>query len=272
MANDLSNIIINKSQELIKQLIPKIIDIAYKIGIEKIGQLEEKLPDQCLVQEELKKVLQLRNNLINKLNSTSQTIETLSKSIDPLTTLVNTTSNALKTTKTSRIAATAALNFIPSPPGTPGAVISTINNLKDLEEFLNPKIVLGKNKITSIKTALDFSNQNLVKTLNLLKSIDEYLINCGIDPNELTSINSYMSTINNLYLQQQNTFNSNIYQGFFLEIETIPYSPTVNRRRAVAKNKDGIVLLQTPLSFTTLDQVLIEELKLIIDTNNLKAN
>lgn len=272
MADALSNIIINKSQELIRQLVPKIIDIAYKVGIEKIGQLEEKLPDRCLVQEELKKVLQLRNNLVDRLNFTSKNIETLSKSIDPLTTTVNTVSTALETTKTARIVATTALNFIPSPPGTPGAVISTINNLKDLEEFLNPKIILGKNKIVSIKTALDFANQNLVKTIKLLKSIDDYLINCGIDPNELTPLNEYINNINNSYIQQQNIPNSNIYQGFLLEIETTPYSPTINKRRAVAKNKNNIILLQTPYSFTTLDSVLIEELKLIIDSNNLKAD
>jgi hypothetical protein len=51
-----------------------------------------------------------------------------------------------------------------------------------------------------------------------------------------------------------------------------PFSPTVNRRKAVAKNSNGIILLSTPSSFTTDTQVLFAELKLIIDKNNLKAN
>jgi hypothetical protein len=40
----------------------------------------------------------------------------------------------------------------------------------------------------------------------------------------------------------------------------------------VARNKDGIILLQTPPSFTTKPQILIAELKLIIDNSDLKAN
>ena len=63
-----------------------------------------------------------------------------------------------------------------------------------------------------------------------------------------------------------------IYQDFLFEIVEEPFSPYVNKRRAVAKNKDGIILLQTPSSFTTDTQVLFTELKLIIDKNNLKAN
>ena len=57
----------------------------------------------------------------------------------------------------------------------------------------------------------------------------------------------------------------------FIEIEKVPYTPTVDRKRAVGKNQDNITLIQTALSFTTDDQILIEELKLIINSNNLKA-
>jgi hypothetical protein len=45
----------------------------------------------------------------------------------------------------------------------------------------------------------------------------------------------------------------------------------VNRYRAVGKNQSGIVLIQTELSFTLEPQILINELKLIIDRDNLKA-
>ena len=61
------------------------------------------------------------------------------------------------------------------------------------------------------------------------------------------------------------------YKGFILEIETKPYTDRVNQNRAVGKNKSGIVLITTDYSFASDPQVLITELKFIIDRDDLKA-
>ena len=104
----------------------------------------------------------------------------------------------------------------------------------------------------------------------LLKSIDAFLSKC--DPNNpLSPISKEIQDIADAQLQADNTQNLTTYQGFIFDIEIVPYTPTVDRRRAVGKNQSGIVLIQTELSFTTDDQTLINELKLIIDRDNLKA-
>jgi hypothetical protein len=72
-------------------------------------------------------------------------------------------------------------------------------------------------------------------------------------------------------IQDQINNETPIYQGFNLEIIEEPFSSTVNRKKAVAKNSSGIILLETPPSFTSSPSILIEQLKLIIDSSNLKA-
>jgi hypothetical protein len=218
-------------------------------------------------------MLALRNNLLDKLNSTSQTIEILSRSINTLNTVINTTSTTLNVVDTARIAANVAISLIPPPASPPGATISTINNLKDLSEFLNPIINNSKNITNSISMSLDYTNKIILNLINLLKSIDKYLTGCNVSKENLTSPNNYISIVEQNYskIQAEPTTNE-IYNGFVLSVVTESFSPTVNRVKAVAKNSQGIVLLQTPLSFTTTPQVLISEIKLIIDKSNLKAN
>ena len=262
-----------KGQKLIKQLVPQIIQIAEKTGIKNIGEITEELPNFCLTKDELNKILDVRNNLVDKLNSTTKIINTLSKTTNTLNNVINVTSIAVTTLNIARLASNVGVAAIPSPPGAPGAIVSSLNTLKDLLEFMSPKITTTKNIISSVNTSVDFVNSILLKLLNLLKSIDKYLIGCN-NADNLISFSEYILNLEKTYIQNQNQLNPNLstYQGFILEVIQEQFSPTIKRSRAIAKNSQGIILLKTPLSFTSTPQVLIEELKLIIDSNNLKAN
>jgi chaperonin cofactor prefoldin len=263
-------LIVNNAKKLIEQLVPSIIQIADRTGIKNIGQPNMEMPGSCLPQNELQEILTLRNNLIDKLNTVSRTIETLSKPIDTLNTVANTTSTILDTTDKARIAANIALAFVPL---TPGAGPSAINTLKDLVELIKPQVQTLKNTISSLSEALDYASNAIFKLLNLLKIIDQYLLQCGVNPSNLSSTSDFVNQIDQQYTtaQNQQISGSQVYQGFTLEVVEEPFSPTVNRRRAVARNSQGIILLQTPLSFTSTPQILIQQLKLIIDNSDLKA-
>jgi hypothetical protein len=266
----IQSIIITNVEKLVQQMVPTISQVVEKTGIQNIGQPNMQMPSTCLPQNELQNLLNLRNSLIDKLNITTKTINSLSKSLNPLTTIVDTTSTTLKTVRATRIAANAGLALITPPLVVPGAIPAAINIAKDLEELLTPQVTVAKNSITSITTALDYTNSVLLKLKNLLSSIDQYLTGCGINPNDLTPLDSKLQqleeSLNNINV------NNNTYRGFVLEIVEEPYSPTVNRRKAIAKNTQGIILLSTPLTFSTENQVLIEEIKLLIDSNDLKAD
>jgi hypothetical protein len=63
------------------------------------------------------------------------------------------------------------------------------------------------------------------------------------------------------------------YKGFTFEIiEDDNLNLSISRRYAVAKNTQGIVLLKTDPSFTNDPNILIEELRFLIDRNGLIAN
>jgi hypothetical protein len=271
MANNIvSQLIIKKAQELITSLTPTLAQLISDIGVKNIGQPDMMIPDTCLTDDKLEQIATIRNNIYDKVNTTANAIKRLSGPIDTLNRLVTTTSTALATVSALRRTTNAAIALIPPPASPPGAVISGLNTLKDLEEFLTPKIAIAQVSISTISLALDFANEILAKVMKIIDIVDQYLERCANVPppdkneNLTKAINDYNQTL------IPNTDNQ-IYKGFILEIVEEPYSPTVNRRQAVAKNSNGIILLKTPLSFTTDTQVLIEELKLVIDKNNLKA-
>jgi len=273
----------DKTQELLEFVVPAIVNLAFQIGMEKLDSITDEivLPEVCIPAAELQKVLEVRNNIIDKLNLASQTIETLTKPVDTLNTIVNVTTQALQIIDIAILAAEIAIPLLPTaPPGTPSpsnTALIGLNKTKDLKIPTTDKINIAKNGINSITSAVGYVDLILSQIINLLNAIDKYLLRCGgIDPKDktkqLTSLNPYLTKV----VQDANKVEAlpeknELYQGFLLEIIEEPYSPTVNRRKAVARNKDGIILLQTPLSFTTDTQVLFTELKLIINKNNLKA-
>jgi hypothetical protein len=274
MASKIPSIIRENLKGLIDKMLPPIVQTATDTGIENIGEPNMKLPDYCLPIDSLQNILKLRNNLLNELNNVYKIIESLSKVTNTLQPAINTTEKSLQTATLARIAAKAAIKLIPSPPGTPGAVISIIDDLKDLEERLKPIIITNINKLDSVTTAVDFANNMLLKLKNLLSAIDQYLIKCGMNSNDLIPLNENLvkleESLNEANVSLDNT--NQVYKGFILDIVEEPYSPTVNRKKAVARNTQGIILLSTPLTFSTENQVLIQGLKLLIDSNYLKSD
>ena len=271
----ISSLLASKIKGLAEKLIPTIFQIALKIGIENLGTPNIKYPDTCLQPTELNKLIKLRNTLVVTLNTTSKTIQLLALPLRTLGIAVGVASTSLSTVKSIRLASNVALAAIP-PPGVPGTLPAAINILKDVEDPLKGKINGIKNKVNAISNILDFVNTILVGIIALLKSLDVYFKRCA--PNEvLTPISDSLIEIENQYNQAQadaaadNTLTP-VYQGFTLGIVEEQFSPTVKKIKAVARNKDGIILLQTPSSFTTKPQILIAELKLIIDNSDLKAN
>jgi hypothetical protein len=283
----ISTLLVTASEKLIQQAVPVISEIVVKTGIKNIGLANMELPNTCLFNDELQKILELRNAILNKINTTSKTIENLSKTLNPLNKAATTAQTSLNTAKTAVDIAAIALKAVPSPPGIPGIILTSYVDVATLVNItLPPTVILATNKVMSITSALNYANSILSKLVGILKSIDQYLAGCNVSLDGSPTISSYADKINQQYSavqdngiqglntqgNQGNQGNLEVYNGFTLGIVEEPYTPTVNRRKAVAKNSQGIILLSTPLTFSTDNQTLLTAIKLIIDSNNLKAD
>ena len=232
--------------------------------------------DVCPDAATLAKIRQQRDLIVGQLNKIGRVLNVITISLTGVSTFLNLLQGFIKGIDLAKIAAKiAAVSFPVLAPALPG-LLATLTNAKTAA-LIDPTTGNSRlQKLTSIiggaALVASIIGGFILVAIALLKSIDAFLEKC--DPNNMNSllpISKEVQDIADAQLQADNTQNLTTYQGFIFDIEIIPYTPTVDRRRAVGKNQSGIVLIQTELSFTTDDQTLINELKLIIDRDNLKA-
>jgi hypothetical protein len=163
--------------------------------------------------------------------------------------------------------------------------------LSDLEDLKNkilfnttggPQLEKSIANLNSGVLAINAVNQQLSKIITLLNSIDNVLKKCSPD-SDLVPLNGNLILLQQTIQEQQNILPqqsqstvsetpTNIYQGFTLEIQEIPFSEGLVQKVGIAKNNEGVILLKTKPSFTLNPQILIEELQFIINRDSLKAN
>jgi len=226
----------------------------------------------CLPEAQLNLLIIQRNNIVDSLNQIEKYLSLTTKAVGITSTTLDTlitTAQVLRGLKPAAIAATAA-----SPaPGPFASLVLQINEVLDNLKF----DALGNSKLNKLKTIIDstttpiaLTSQFIAKAITVLGLIDVIIKKCS--PNSTLSIISQdLINITEAQLKASQTLNNITYKGFIIEIQEVPFSPTVNRRKAVGKNAQGIPLIETELSFTTISQILVNELKLIIDRDNLKA-
>ena len=110
----------------------------------------------------------------------------------------------------------------------------------------------------------------ITKIVQALAPLDEIITLCS--PNA-TLENLSLDVLSTLAvtLSAESTDSGSLYKGFRLKIEERPYTDTVTQSRAVGVNESGIVLIASEFSFASNPNVLINEIKFIIDRDNLKA-
>ena len=264
---------INKLVDNIKtKLIPLSISLLLTFGISKLTQANRKT---CPTPDTLNNVIRTRNRVVRQLNQLFQSITINTALALAFTALAN----ILRGVRLS-------MDALPLPqafggPGPVGLVFAQPYSLTAKLQQINDELekLENANKETSRATlvSLVFLIAGVTTIVLLLKSIDNMTQECseenGVTDLELEAINQELLDLAEEGEEDGNPIISNT-NGFIFSVETDNSNPvgTLKRRFAVAKDSRGITLLKGEPSFSSSDQILIDELVFYIQQNDLKAN
>ena len=248
----------------------QLSQLASDLGIEGLETGVPTLPSVCPPQAILVRATTIRDNFIDEIELTAKYINLVNNSLQVVKDLLNGSITTLTALNILKTASSAATKFIPVVPGSITALLSDLDDVRTLLTFKtdgNPRLPELKRAVDLGATYTSEASIAINSIITLLAFIDQVLTKCGQRlkdiPAEVKGVTQSVSTIGNTDL---------LYKGFTFEIVDKYFSPTLNQKIGQARNKQGIVLLQTEPSFTQDPKVLVEELKLIIDRDNLKAD
>ena len=264
------------------KLIPLAVGILLAFGISKLSQANRKT---CPTPEELNELIRRRNRIVRQLNQMYATI------------VINTALAAAflilsKSLKGVRL----SLDALPLPqaiggPGPVGLVfalpysftakLQQINDeLEKLEEQFD-----GMNRATLVSLVILIAGT--ATCVLLLQGIDNLSQECAEESGnndgnndgnnnsntiELELINQELLDLSQEQEEDGNPVIRNI-NGFIMAVVTDDNNPvgSLKRRYAIAKNTRGVVQLKGEPSFSSSDQILIDQLVFYIQQNDLKA-
>ena len=238
--------------------------------------LQSKSGDFCPPPQITQEALSTFNNIVTSLNATVETVDKVAQASIAATTAVNTLQEVSSALTIALPAASLAAKFaVP----VPGALVSAIDDI----DFANKTILYKKDgspKLPSITGGINAITMGIAVFSSLVKNASGIINNISsllkpcLPEGQQTEVEQ-LSPLTQQYTDYADdnyeNYDNTSYKGFIIKMEEVPFTPTVNRRRAVGYTTNGVPLIQTELSFSTNNQTLTTELKLIIDRDNLKA-
>jgi len=236
-------------------LIPFVMRLLINFGVTKASEAIKnkfQVPKTCPSPEVIQELIKKRNKLAKQLNILFQ--------------IINGTLIALGITEGILILAQSSqTTILATPTPTPPIVPKT-------ESEINNQIKKYRAIIEGTSIILSILSRILKRVLDLLESLDFKIQSCAKDV-DLTPITIELNEINQTSNNTQVADSElNKVNGFTFDIETENTTNDLKRKRAVAKNSQGVILLRGEYSFSSSDQILIDELAFYIKVNDLKAD
>jgi hypothetical protein len=255
-------------------VIPLVLSLIAAYGISEVQKIIEKskinpaeafdeIKDiiTCPTKEEMDKLIATKNKLVKKINITLTVITNTTDILAKSEVILGITSPTIK-----------ILRQLPLPVAVAGVGIplNVITGVQDTLKFLDSlveKLLYVNTTTLAILTLLRGVLAQILEFLNLLDLLTQFCYpNIAQDQisKELTALTIQQST-------QSSPIVINV-NGFEMGVETEPTLKPLKRRRATATNRSGIVMLTGEWSFSSIDQILIDELVFYIQQNDLKAD
>jgi hypothetical protein len=215
----------------------------------------------CPSEDKVSSLISTKNNLVKKINNTLNIINSLTTTLNNSQNIINTTNTLYQTLKN-----------IPTPSaiGGVGVPISVINGIQDTKTFLSNSINILKTNNSNTLSILRLLQETLSQVLILLQILDKLIQYCYPDQSQ-EQISIKLTELTTQQSYQTSPVITDV-NGFTMGVETEITDKPLKRRRATATNKQGVVMLRGEWSFSSIDQILIDELIFYIQQNNLKAD
>lgn len=240
--------------------------------------------EDCPTKAQVDRAIAIRDDMVGQANQISRTLDIFSKSVlgvSKFLAIVITIVKGIKTAKTILAAIGAGLSANPIPNPIINQILGAVNTVVGvLDEVVqnvtfnsvgDSRLVKAKTGVDGAAIAISLASGYVAAFIEELNKLDAKLQKC--DPGvPLAEVDPQLRLLAEVWKEANNSINGSTYKGFVIEVEEVEFTPTVNRRRAVGFTQDGVRLIETPLSFTTNEQILKQELKLIIDRDNLRAD
>ena len=268
----------NTIENLKGVIIPLLLTLIAIYGVSEVKQLIEDTKNKndikskeaykrleeiitCPSKKEIDNIIATKNKLVGGINNTLKVIERITSTLEVSGVIIegiNITYQALK--------------FLPTPTAVAGVGIPifVINAVQDVKQFLTNN--LGKirhiNATTlNILRLLEIALGQVLDLLNLLDVITQFCY----PEDEPSNINEELRAITTEQSNQQSPIVTNI-NGFTMGIEIEKTTNSLKRKRATATNNQNVVMLRGEYSFSSIEQILIDELVFYIQQNDLKAD
>ena len=259
----IANLLLNKKETIKAILIPFVINLILEFGtIVAQNIINKKFPKSFdwPSSNKLKEIIQKRNKLVRQLNNIYKTVIILNKILAITGIIINALKIGLQLTYALPYPAT-GVPPIGLPPLTSGVIEITGTAKDELIQKLN-KAGIIVNILTITSAVIGYL---LAIIIDLLKNLDFLLQQCASDM-DLEQLNEEINSLSNQTIEK--TQEGDFYKGFKLEVVVNEKNTSkFIQRYAQAVNTQGVPVLKTEPSFASDPQVLIDQLKFIIDSN-----